>query len=96
MGRPRLPCRCVFMRMATICVLVFTLGSKITSCDGGPCELCGYNQKLYPVSLTVKEHSCQDHGLASQLLCSLALAVEWVWLHRRQRSGVGKLRPVLC
>ncbi|XP_069920880.1 transmembrane channel-like protein 7 isoform X2 [Oryctolagus cuniculus] len=42
--------RCVFMRMATICVLVFTLGSKITSCDNGPCELCGYNQKLYPVS----------------------------------------------
>lgn len=40
--------RCVFMRMATICVLVFTLGSKITSCDNGPCELCGYNQKLYP------------------------------------------------
>uniref|UniRef100_A0A8C5VKB3 Transmembrane channel-like protein n=1 Tax=Microcebus murinus TaxID=30608 RepID=A0A8C5VKB3_MICMU len=41
--------RCVFMRLATICVLVFTLGSKITSCDNGTeCELCGYNQKLYP------------------------------------------------
>ncbi|KAF4015626.1 hypothetical protein G4228_007364 [Cervus hanglu yarkandensis] len=40
--------RCVFMRLATICVLVFTLGSKITSCDNYLCELCGYNQKLYP------------------------------------------------
>ncbi|KAL1774239.1 transmembrane channel 7 [Sigmodon hispidus] len=40
--------RCVFMRLATICVLVFTLGSKITSCDDNTCELCGYNQKLYP------------------------------------------------
>ncbi|XP_048645535.1 transmembrane channel-like protein 7 isoform X3 [Marmota marmota marmota] len=41
--------RCVFMRLATICVLVFTLGSKITSCDNDTlCELCGYNQKLYP------------------------------------------------
>ncbi|KAF3819000.1 hypothetical protein GH733_012417 [Mirounga leonina] len=39
---------CVFMRLATICVLVFTLGSKITSCDNYSCELCGYNQKLYP------------------------------------------------
>lgn len=37
------------MRLATICVLVFTLGSKITSCDNYLCELCGYNQKLYPV-----------------------------------------------
>ncbi|XP_069860125.1 transmembrane channel-like protein 7 isoform X1 [Dipodomys merriami] len=40
--------RCVFMRLATICVLVFTLGSKITSCGDDACELCGYNQKLYP------------------------------------------------
>ncbi|XP_055994879.1 transmembrane channel-like protein 7 [Sorex fumeus] len=40
--------RCVFMRLATICVLVFTLGSKITSCDNYSCALCGYNQKLYP------------------------------------------------
>ncbi|XP_004855860.2 transmembrane channel-like protein 7 isoform X1 [Heterocephalus glaber] len=40
--------RCVFMRLATICVLVFTLGSEITSCDDNTCELCGYNQKLYP------------------------------------------------
>ena len=46
-----LPRRCVFMRLATICVLVFTLGSKITSCDNYLCELCGYNQKLYPVRL---------------------------------------------
>ncbi|XP_013373463.1 PREDICTED: transmembrane channel-like protein 7 isoform X3 [Chinchilla lanigera] len=43
--------RCVFMRLATICVLVFTLGSKITSCGDTTCELCGYNQKLYPLSL---------------------------------------------
>jgi hypothetical protein len=46
-----LPRRCVFMRLATICVLVFTLGSKITSCDDVTCELCGYNQRLYPVSM---------------------------------------------
>lgn len=52
-----LPRRCVFMRLATICVLVFTLGSKITSCGDSTCELCGYNQKLYPVS----------HRLGSQL-----------------------------
>lgn len=84
-----------------------TLGSKITSCDGGPCELCGHNQKLYPLShrgrgivLGFQAHGqgaqLQNHGLASQLLCSLALAVEWVWLHRRQWSRVGKPRPVLC
>uniref|UniRef100_A0A2R8ZKV6 Transmembrane channel-like protein n=1 Tax=Pan paniscus TaxID=9597 RepID=A0A2R8ZKV6_PANPA len=42
------PQRCVFMRLATICVLVFSLGSKITSCDDDTCDLCGYNQKLYP------------------------------------------------
>ncbi|ELW67696.1 Transmembrane channel-like protein 7 [Tupaia chinensis] len=40
--------RCVFMKLATICVLVFTLGSKITSCGNDTCELCGYNQRLYP------------------------------------------------
>lgn len=43
------------MRLATICVLVFTLGSKITSCDDNSCELCGYNQKLYPVRLWARE-----------------------------------------
>ncbi|XP_004604367.2 transmembrane channel-like protein 7 [Sorex araneus] len=40
--------RCVFMRLATVCVLVLTLGAKITSCDSHSCGLCGYNQKLYP------------------------------------------------
>lgn len=44
------------MRLATICVLVFTLGSKITSCDNDAlCQLCGYNQKLYPVSLRCQQ-----------------------------------------
>ncbi|XP_027730159.1 transmembrane channel-like protein 7 isoform X3 [Vombatus ursinus] len=40
--------RCVFMRLATICALVFTLGSKITFCDNEDCRVCGYNHKLYP------------------------------------------------
>ncbi|XP_044534998.1 transmembrane channel-like protein 7 [Gracilinanus agilis] len=40
--------RCVFMRLATICVLVLTLGSKITYCDNEDCRICGYNHKLYP------------------------------------------------
>ncbi|XP_001376682.2 transmembrane channel-like protein 7 [Monodelphis domestica] len=40
--------RCVFMRLATICVLVLTLGSKITYCDNEDCRVCGYNHKLYP------------------------------------------------
>lgn len=39
--------RCVFMRLASIGVLLFSLWSQITSCRDGPCT-CGYNQKLYP------------------------------------------------
>ncbi|XP_043835523.1 transmembrane channel-like protein 7 isoform X1 [Dromiciops gliroides] len=40
--------RCVFVRLATICVLVFTLVSKITFCDNEDCRVCGYNHKVYP------------------------------------------------
>ncbi|XP_042562979.1 transmembrane channel-like protein 7 [Clupea harengus] len=38
--------RCVFMRLASIGVLLFSLWSQITSCEGS-CP-CGYNHKLYP------------------------------------------------
>ncbi|XP_062865692.1 transmembrane channel-like protein 7 [Trichomycterus rosablanca] len=40
--------RCVFMRLASIGVLLFSLWSQITSCKGeGGCT-CGYNHQLYP------------------------------------------------
>ncbi|XP_031144747.1 transmembrane channel-like protein 7 [Sander lucioperca] len=38
--------RCVFMRLTSIGVLLFSLWSQITKCDDGPC-VCGYNNKLY-------------------------------------------------
>ncbi|KAL4624511.1 nodal modulator 1-like [Arapaima gigas] len=38
--------RCVFMRLASIGVLLFSLWSQITKCDDS-CP-CGYNHKLYP------------------------------------------------
>ncbi|KAM6941094.1 transmembrane channel-like protein 7 [Lycodopsis pacificus] len=38
--------RCVFMRLTSIGVLLFSLWSQITKCDGEPC-ICGYNHKLY-------------------------------------------------
>ncbi|XP_041958584.1 LOW QUALITY PROTEIN: nodal modulator 1 [Alosa sapidissima] len=40
--------RCVFMRLASIGVLLFSLWAQITSCDGKECSSCGYNHKLYP------------------------------------------------
>ncbi|KAJ8363904.1 hypothetical protein SKAU_G00127350 [Synaphobranchus kaupii] len=39
--------RCVFMRLASIGVLLCSLWSQITSCSGSTCP-CGYNHKLYP------------------------------------------------
>ncbi|XP_034542714.1 LOW QUALITY PROTEIN: nodal modulator 1 [Notolabrus celidotus] len=38
--------RCVFMRLTSIGVLLFSLWSQITKCDKEPC-ICGYNHKLY-------------------------------------------------
>ncbi|XP_072124900.1 transmembrane channel-like protein 7 isoform X1 [Mobula birostris] len=40
--------RSVFVRLANIIVLLVSLWSQITTCDGGECKLCGYNHKLYP------------------------------------------------
>lgn len=42
-------CRCVFMRLTSIGVLLFSLWSQITKCDKEHC-MCGYNHKLYSVS----------------------------------------------
>ncbi|KAI1896062.1 hypothetical protein AGOR_G00090930 [Albula goreensis] len=39
--------RCVFMRLASIGVLLFSLWSQITFCPGNNCS-CGYNHKRYP------------------------------------------------
>ncbi|XP_034095087.1 transmembrane channel-like protein 7 [Gymnodraco acuticeps] len=39
--------RCVFMRLTSIGVLLFSLWSQITKCGNEPC-LCGYNHVLYP------------------------------------------------
>ncbi|KFO14754.1 Transmembrane channel-like 7, partial [Balearica regulorum gibbericeps] len=39
--------RCVFVRLANIGVLLFSLFSSI-SCTTDECEACGYNYKLYP------------------------------------------------
>lgn len=38
--------RCVFMRLTSIGVLLFSLWSQITKCTNGPC-VCGYNHVLY-------------------------------------------------
>uniref|UniRef100_A0A669CUU7 Transmembrane channel-like protein n=1 Tax=Oreochromis niloticus TaxID=8128 RepID=A0A669CUU7_ORENI len=39
--------RCVFMRLTSIVVLLFSVWSRITKCKDGPC-ICGYNHDLYP------------------------------------------------
>ncbi|XP_074485030.1 transmembrane channel-like protein 7 [Sebastes fasciatus] len=38
--------RCVFMRLTSIGVLLFSLWSQITKCENEPC-ICGYNHLLY-------------------------------------------------
>ncbi|XP_067407148.1 transmembrane channel-like protein 7 [Emydura macquarii macquarii] len=40
--------RCVFVRLANIGVLLFSLGNRISSCANEKCKPCGYNYKLYP------------------------------------------------
>ncbi|NXM30828.1 TMC7 protein, partial [Oxyruncus cristatus] len=40
--------RCVFLRLANIGVLLFSLWSQISDCAADKCEPCGYNYKLYP------------------------------------------------
>ncbi|XP_016114940.1 transmembrane channel-like protein 7 [Sinocyclocheilus grahami] len=39
--------RCVFMRLASIGVMLFSLWDQITSCGSSDCP-CGYNHELYP------------------------------------------------
>nr|XP_023010182.1 transmembrane channel-like protein 7 isoform X2 [Maylandia zebra] len=39
--------RCVFMRLTSIVVLLFSVWSRITKCKDDPC-ICGYNHDLYP------------------------------------------------
>ncbi|NXG43864.1 TMC7 protein, partial [Psilopogon haemacephalus] len=40
--------RCVFVRLANIVVLLFSLWSQISYCDTDKCKACGYNYELYP------------------------------------------------
>ncbi|NWR63449.1 TMC7 protein, partial [Bucorvus abyssinicus] len=40
--------RCVFVRLANIVVLLFSLWNQISYCDTDKCKACGYNYKLYP------------------------------------------------
>uniref|UniRef100_A0A8C3UUE3 Transmembrane channel-like protein n=1 Tax=Catharus ustulatus TaxID=91951 RepID=A0A8C3UUE3_CATUS len=40
--------RCVFLRLASIGVLLLSLWSQIAGCGGDKCKPCGYNYKLYP------------------------------------------------
>ncbi|NWS69785.1 TMC7 protein, partial [Crotophaga sulcirostris] len=40
--------RCVFVRLANIGVLLFSLWSQISSCTTEECKACGYNYELYP------------------------------------------------
>lgn len=42
--------RCVFVRLANIVVLLFSLWNQISYCDTDKCKACGYNYELYPVS----------------------------------------------
>ncbi|NXB30122.1 TMC7 protein, partial [Eulacestoma nigropectus] len=40
--------RCVFVRLASIGVLLLSLWSQISDCGTDKCKPCGYNYKLYP------------------------------------------------
>ncbi|KFP84460.1 Transmembrane channel-like 7, partial [Acanthisitta chloris] len=40
--------RCVFVRLANIGVLLFSLWSQISDCTTDKCKACGYNYELYP------------------------------------------------
>ncbi|KAF1442874.1 Transmembrane channel-like protein 7, partial [Pygoscelis papua] len=40
--------RCVFVRLANIGVLLFSLWSQISYCATDQCKACGYNYELYP------------------------------------------------
>ncbi|XP_033373795.1 transmembrane channel-like protein 7 isoform X2 [Parus major] len=40
--------RCVFVRLANIGVLLFSLWSQISNCGSDKCKPCGYNYKLFP------------------------------------------------
>ncbi|XP_054247287.1 transmembrane channel-like protein 7 [Indicator indicator] len=40
--------RCVFVRLANIAVLLFSLWSQISYCASDKCKACGYNYELYP------------------------------------------------
>ncbi|KFO87818.1 Transmembrane channel-like 7, partial [Buceros rhinoceros silvestris] len=40
--------RCVFVRLANIGVLLFSLWNQISYCDTDKCKACGYNYELYP------------------------------------------------
>ncbi|XP_009481076.2 transmembrane channel-like protein 7 [Pelecanus crispus] len=40
--------RCVFVRLANIGVLLFSLWSQISHCTTDKCKACGYNYELYP------------------------------------------------
>ncbi|KFV47774.1 Transmembrane channel-like 7, partial [Gavia stellata] len=40
--------RCVFVRLANIGVLLFSLWSQISHCATDKCKACGYNYELYP------------------------------------------------
>ncbi|NWH34341.1 TMC7 protein, partial [Chloropsis hardwickii] len=40
--------RCVFVQLASIGVLLFSLWSQISNCGSNKCKPCGYNYKLYP------------------------------------------------
>lgn len=42
--------RCIFVRLASIGVLLFSLWSQIAFCATDKCTACGYNYELYPVS----------------------------------------------
>lgn len=49
-GQVCLSSRCVFVRLANIGVLLFSLWSHISDCATDECKACGYNYELYPVS----------------------------------------------
>ncbi|KGL94555.1 Transmembrane channel-like 7, partial [Charadrius vociferus] len=40
--------RCIFVRLANIGVLLFSLWSQISYCATDECKACGYNYELYP------------------------------------------------
>ncbi|XP_069503244.1 transmembrane channel-like protein 7 isoform X2 [Ambystoma mexicanum] len=70
--------RCVFMRLVSIGVLLVSLWTRITSCDGGQCIPCGYNNTSYPCwESRVGQEMYKLMIFDFIIICALTLLVEF-------------------